>query len=251
MKEKIGNGKTVAVMQPTYLPWLGYFDLIDAVDVFVFLDNVQFGKQTWQQRNQLMTHNGLEWITVPALIKGRFGQEIKEVELKDIVFVNKHLKQIAHNYQKAKEFNRYFTEFSAVFGQAASHGSLCKLNVALIKWLCSKFQISTQFVMASDLNLQGKRTELIVGILKALDSMTYISPRGSGEYITEDFQIFAENEISVFYHNYVHPEYVQVYKPFTPYASAIDLLFNEGEQSKEIINSGRANLISAREVITK
>ena len=246
MNKKAGC-KTVAIMQPTYLPWLGYFDLIDAVDVFVFLDNVQFEKTTWHQRNQLRTHKGLEWITVPALTSGRFGQLIKEVELKDMIFVNKHLKQIAHNYQKSKEFERYFEEFSAVFHQAASKGALCHLNVELIKWLCSKFQISTRLVMASDLRIQGKRSELIVSILSALDSVVYVSPRGSADYITSDYRIFEQNGISVFYHRYTHPEYAQIYKPFMPHACALDVLFNEGERSKKIINSGRESLIVASE----
>lgn len=249
MNEKI-SGKTIAIMQPTYLPWLGYFDLIDAVDVFVLLDNVQFEKQTWQQRNQLRTHKGLEWITAPVFIKGRFGQPIKDVKLKDTFFVNKHLKQIAHNYQKAKEFNRYFEEFSTVFSQAASNGLLCHLNVELIKWLCSKFEITTPLVMASDLNIQGKRSELIVGIMNALDSTAYVSPRGSADYITQDYPIFERNGISVLYHSYRHPEYSQTYKPFVPFACALDVLFNEGERSKEIINSGRENLIVAGEVMT-
>jgi hypothetical protein len=245
------NSKKVAIMQPTYLPWLGYFDLIDAVDAFVLLDTVQFEKQTWQQRNQLRTHKGLEWITAPVLIKGRFGQAIKDVELNDVTFVNKHLKQITHNYQKSKGFDRYFAEFSEIFQRAASRGSLCFLNVELIKWLCSKFGISTELVMASDLNAQGKRSELIVSILKALDSSAYVSPRGSADYITNDYPIFEKNGISIFYHSYKHPEYAQAYKPFVSFACALDVLFNEGEKSKEVINSGREDLIAASEVMVR
>ena len=184
------DGKTVAIMQPTYLPWIGYFDLIDMVDVFVFLDNVQFEKTTWHQRNRLRARNGLEWITVPVLTSGRFGQKIKDVEIKDSFFVKKHFKQIVQSYQKSKAFDRYFSEFSTVFHQVATKGLLCNLNVELIKWLCSKFQISTQLVMASDLNIQGKRSELIVNIMNVLDSVIYISSRGSYGYITHDYPIF-------------------------------------------------------------
>lgn len=237
----------IAIMQPTYLPWIGYFDLIDSVDIFVFLDNVQFEKQTWQQRNRLRAHKGLEWITVPVLTKGQFGQHIKDVELRDTTFVVKHLKQITQSYQKAKEFHRYFADFSGVLQQAASKGSLCHLNVTLIKWLCSKFQISTKFIMASELNIQGKRSERIVNILKALNAFMYISPQGSEHYIVNDYQIFEGNDISVFYHQYLHPEYVQVYRPFLPYACSLDVLLNEGEKSLGIIKLGKKDPLPAKE----
>ncbi len=238
-------------MQPTYLPWIGYFDLIDMVDVFVLLDNVQFVKQTWQQRNRIRTNNGLEWMTVPVLIKGRFGQLIKDVELKDAIFIDKHLKQITHNYQKAKEYDRYFKEFSELFHRVASTGDLCQFNIEMIKWMCKQFKIKAEFVMASELNIDGKRSEKIINIMKALDADCYISPRGSEGYLVDDYHAFVAGGVSVFYHQFNHPEYSQVYKPFMPFACGIDVLFNEGEQSSEIIRSGRESLIVAGEVVAQ
>lgn len=235
--------KKVVIMQPTYLPWLGYFDLIDQADVFVFLDTVQFEKQTWQQRNRIRTHQGLEWVTVPVLIKGRFGQAIKDVEIRDEAFYVNHLKQIRHNYQKANAWKSYCDEFSLVLKDAASKKSLSSLNIHLIKWLCSKLQISTQFLLASELKVQGKRSELLVDILKELGGSFYLSPQGSAEYLQEDHAFFEQGGISIAFQHYVHPEYRQVYKPFVPFASILDLLFNEGEKSREILLSGRSPLI--------
>jgi hypothetical protein len=237
--------KKVVIMQPTCLPWLGYFDLIDQADVFVFLDNVQFEKQSWQQRNRIRTHKGLEWVTIPVLIKGRFGQMIKDVEINQSVFPDKHLKQIKQNYGRAEYFKVYFDEFAEVFEKAYKGMNLCDLNISIIRWLCSKLSISIHFVRSSELKASGRRSELLVNILKELGVDVYISPLGSSEYLDKEFVLFRENNISLFYQNYVHPEYNQVYKPFVSHASCIDLLFNEGERSVLIIRSGRRELMNS------
>src|SRR5580704_12957199 len=103
----------VAISQPTYLPWLGYFDLIDQVDVFVLLDNVQFEKQSWQQRNRIKTPTGLQWLTVPVIFRGRFGQLIKDVEIREAEFWRNHLRAIELNYRRARFFHQYFEELSS------------------------------------------------------------------------------------------------------------------------------------------
>lgn len=233
-------------MQPTSLPWIGYFDLIDQSDVFVFLDNVQFGKQTWQQRNRLRSSSGLEWITIPVLIKGRFGQMIKDVEINQSVFFDGFLKQLRQNYSRAAYFKKFFGEFSSVFENAYKLGKLCDFNIAIIEWLCLKLSLPAVFLRSSQLKASGKRSELLVSILKELGAGYYISPAGSSVYLDQEYGIFAENNIPIFYQNYVHPQYTQVYKPFIAYASCIDLLFNEGEKSLEIIRSGRRELVEAK-----
>lgn len=241
--EKADKKKAV-IMQPTFLPWLGYFDLIDQADVFIFLDNVQFEKQSWQQRNRIRTPHGLEWVTVPVLIKGRFGQIIKDTELNKSVFAEKHLKHIRQNYSRALYFKAYFDEFAEVFVKAYKNLKLGHFNMEIIKWLCSKLLITANFVLSSELEASGKRSELLVNILKALGIDLYISPPGSSVYLEKEYDLFQERAISVFFQNYVHPEYSQVYKPFMPYASCLDLLFNEGEKSAQIIRCGRRELVS-------
>lgn len=240
----------VVIMQPTYLPWLGYFDLIDQADVLVFLDNVQFEKQSWQQRNKLRTPNGLEWITVPALIKGRFGQSIKDVVINPVGFPDKHIRQIKQNYSRAPCFQMYFERFAHTLTTAAKGSLLCNLNIALIEWMSSQLSISTRFVRASELGLSGKRTQLLVDILKHLKAKTYLSPLGSWDYLKEEWSLICENGVEVEFQNYSHPQYRQVYHPFVPYASAIDLLLNEGDLGAEIIRSGRKSAILAEELMT-
>ena len=102
----------IAISQPTYLPWIGYLDLIDQVETFVLLDNVQFERQSWQHRNRIKTPSGLHWLTVPVLFRGRFGQLINEVEIRDIEFWRNHLRAIELNYRRAPFFADYFDELS-------------------------------------------------------------------------------------------------------------------------------------------
>lgn len=235
-------------MQPTYMPWVGYFNYIDQADYFVFLDNVQFQKQSWQQRNQLRGLKGLEWITVPVYIKNRFGQLIREVAIKQDRFPEKHIKQIRQNYSRAPYFKLYADEFFALLEEGTESGSLCELSIMIIEWLCAKLSISTSFVLASDLHATGKRTELLVNILDELGATTYISPRGSMGYLQEALEHFEQKGISVLYDNYEHPMYSQPYTPFVPYASTFDLLVNEGEKAGAILRSGHRPFTSAREV---
>lgn len=239
----------LSIMQPSFLPWIGYFSLISQVESFVFLDNVQFEKQSWQQRNRILTKNGLEWITVPVLIKGRFGQLIKDVEISPVKFIDKQIKQITQNYGRAKYFDEYADEFFDCLIEFSQGLSLSDLNISLIKWFCRKIKISTKFFRASELNATGKRSELLVNILNELQAEQYLSPIGSLDYIKKDYGIFKKNKIKVFFEQYDHPEYRQVYNGFTPYASIIDLIFNEGSASKSIIVSGKRDNLNSEEII--
>jgi len=111
-------------MQPTFLPWVGYFDLIDQADEFIFLDSVQFEKQSWQQRNRILGHSGLEWITVPVFSKGRLHQKICDVEIKTADFPTKQLRMISHHYAKAPYFNAYWEDLKEIFLSVEASPSL-------------------------------------------------------------------------------------------------------------------------------
>lgn len=181
----------------------------------------------------------MEWITVPVLTKGRFGQLIKDVEINPVKFPDKHIRQIKQNYGHAPYFDIYFEEFSEILVKGSKDFSLCNLDITLIRWLCSKLSISTRFLRASEFKATGIRSTLLINILKELGVDMYLSPFGSLEYLKEDHDFFVESDIAVFLQNYDHPEYNQVYTPFVPYASVTDLLFNEADKSLGIIHSGR------------
>lgn len=237
-----------AIMQPTYLPWIGYFDLIDQVDVFVFLDTVQFEKQTWQQRNRIRTANGLEWITVPVFIKGRFGQHIRDVQIRTTEFPDKHVRALRQHYGKTPYGGKYLAELEQILSSARNDPSLSRLNVALIRWLSDRLGIRGRFSFASELAAEGQRSTRLVAILQALKATRYLSPPGSLDYLRSDRHVFERAGIPILVHDYVHPEYRQRYRPFEPGASAIDLLFNEGPGAAAVIRSGRRPSIPIDEV---
>lgn len=231
--------KTCVVFQPTYLPWAGYFDLIDSADVFVLLDNVQFEKQSWQQRNQIRGFHGLEWLTVPVRIKGRFGQLIGEVALSNPEFFRAHLRAIELHYRRAPHFERYMEPLRAVLESGAATGSLALLNAQLIAWLCAELGIDTPIRLASGLAPEGKRSAMLVDLCHKVGAARYLSTAGAWDYLREDQQLFGAAGIDLQLHDYRHPAYRQVYAPFLPYASVLDLLFNEGADARAILVGGR------------
>lgn len=241
----------IAISQPTYLPWLGYFDLIDQVDTFVVLDTVQFEKQSWQQRNRIKTPSGLQWLTVPVAFRGRFGQKIHEVEIREPEFWRKHLRTLEVNYGRAPYFDEYFPEFSAILVGSSASMRLTDLNVMLLKWFLEKLGISTPLMLASSLAQEGARTELLANICRRLGASHYVSPLGSAVYLLEEMRIFSDYHVDVAFQNHSHPEYRQLFPPFVPYACVLDLFFNEGPRSAKIIRSGRGEAFLPQQVATR
>lgn len=229
--------KTVVIMQPTYLPWLGYFDLMDQSDIFVFLDSVQFEKRSWQQRNRIKTSRGEQLLTVPVLSKGRQNQIINQVAIDDqLNFSSQHIKAIKQNYAQAKYFNKYINQLEKFLGK--THKSLVDLNIELIRWIKKELRIKTKLYRSSDLKVERSKTSLLIDICEGLGATDYLSPLGAKGYIKND-RAFAQRHIKLEFHNYSHPEYNQLHDRFIPYLSVIDLMFNYGDQSMSVIRSGR------------
>lgn len=235
----------LAISQPTYLPWMGYFDLIDQVDQFILLDDAQFGKQSWDQRNRIKSATGLQWLTVPVITHDRFGQRLCDVEISDARFWEKRLRAIEASYGKAQHFERYFPRVRDLHRDAGPR--LVDLNLNLIEWVANTLGLTTPMVRSSSLQAEGKRSERLVSMCRLLSATDYISPR-TALYLLDDLPIFAQSQIRVWFHNYIHPEYKQRFSPFCPYASVLDLLFNEGPRSLEIIRSGRGRPFAPEEV---
>jgi len=234
-----GEALKTAISQPTYLPWLGYFDLIDQVDRFVLLDSVQFEKQSWQQRNRIKTPAGLQWLTLPVMFRGRLGQQILGVEIRDPEFVRKHLRAVELNYRRAPFFEMYFPKLSQILQSCSSSALLVDLNIGIIRWLCSVLGIRTQILRSSQLNEKGRRSQLLVNICQALSADLYLSPLGSSTYLLDDLSLFCHAGINVAFQHYEHPQYRQLFPPFLSHASLLDLIFNEGENSLAILRAGR------------
>lgn len=240
----------IAILQPTFLPWLGWFDIADQVDSLVLLDDVAFAKRSWQQRNRLRTVRALEFATVSVFTSGRYGQPIFNVQIADAQFAVKLERTIVTNYARAPFFQQLSPSFFHALHEGAVEGKLSALNRHLIDWFWKVLGLSTPMCLSSSLNIEGKRGQYMAALCEALGADEYLSPLGAEEYLLEDRSAFDHRDIGVWLHEYSHPEYRQVFQPFIPYASTLDLLFNEGPASMGIIRSGRcvARPLGARAV---
>lgn len=231
--------KTCVIAQPTFLPWLGWFDLADQGDVMVILDDVPFSKQSWQQRNRLRTPTGLEFLSVPVRTSGLLGQLILDCEIADSRFAGRMLRCLKGNYARAKHFRGAFESLSEAVEVGSGSGLLVDLNCAIIHWMASRLAVSTQMIRASSLEAGGKRGDHVGAICEAVGADRYLSPAGAEAYLLEDRQAFDRRGIAVGLQVYEHPIYAQRYSPFMPYASGVDLIFNEGPAAPGILRSGR------------
>ena len=223
-------------MQPSYLPWMGYFDLIDQSDLFVFLDNVQFDNRSWQQRNRIKTSQGPRWLTVPVYQRSK--QKILDVQIyNEVNWQRKHLMTMAHNYQKSD----YWSEYEPLLQNTYQHEwrYLVDLNIHLIVMFCEILGIRCHFKRASQIReIEGQKSELLISICKCLNADVYLTPQGSRDYIQSDKK-FKDSGITLKFHQYKHPTYPQLYGKFIHHLSLIDLLLNTGNDASYFIASGR------------
>lgn len=226
----------IAIMQPTYLPWMGYFALIDQVDTFVILDDVEYNHRSWQQRNRVKTNNGITWLTVPVITSGKSGQLIKSAEInQNEKWEKSHFKTIKFNYASADYFDDIISPLKSVYNE--DWEMLLELNETLISLLSEKLGLHANFVRSSDLNADGSKAYRLVNICNEVGANEYLSPLGSKGYIEAD-NPFPKAGIDLLYQNFEHPTYSQLHGEFVSHMSAVDLLFNEGPRSLEVIRAG-------------
>ena len=227
----------VAVHQPQYLPWLGYFDKMRIADIFCYLDNVQYKKNEWQNRNRIKTAHSRQWITVP--VRYRFPQKINEVEINNAQkWPKKHLQALITNYSKAPYFKDYFAQFEDCFSR--NWLLLSELNVFLSERLRELLDLHRKpAVLASSLSLRNDPTDRLIDICKSIGADTYLC----GQYVIKYMNLdrFKENSIRVIIQKFKHPVYAQLFNRFQSHLSVVDLLFNCGPKSMEIIREANAS----------
>ena len=213
----------VAIMQPTYLPWLGYFDMMSKADVFILLDNVQFEKSSWQQRNRIRTSDGFITLSVPVLKKRKFGQTLAEVQIADVHrHWIKHLRSLELNYRNSPYFNFLYPELQA---QLPPQGrSLAEYNGTLISIIASHLSITTPMIFGSEINANGTKAELSANQVAAVGGTEFLAAHNSYDYVSKEPR-FLELGITVEYHSYTPQPYQQMRPGFVPYMSAVDALF--------------------------
>ena len=223
----------VSINQPAFLPWLGYFHRIMLSDVHVVLDHVQFEKNSYTNRNKIYTKNGPLWITVPVKTSGKFNNlSINSIEIENKQnWKKKILSSVQQNYSKSKYFKEYFPALESIISK--DYFLLNDLIKDLTKFLFSELEIDTSIYYSSEMKLVGKKNDLIIEILSQLNSTEYLSgPLGRNYIEPRDFE---ELGIELKYHDYNHPIYNQMNTEFLPYLSIIDLIFNYGKKSRNII----------------
>ena len=227
--------KKVTIIQSNYIPWKGYFDMINAADVFVVYDEMQYTKNDWRNRNRIQTQNGVQWLTIPVLMSGKFGQKINETEVMNNRWRKKHWKTIVQNYAKTPYFDTYKGVLEAAYLDA-SETNLSEINVAFIKLINQLLGIDTEIVLSKNLQFSGDRNERLIDILKHFQATTYISGPAAKSYMNRE--LFASNNIQVEWADYSgYPEYPQKYLPFEHGVTILDLLFNEGPNAPKFMKS--------------
>lgn len=216
-------------MQPTYLPWAGYFGLLDGVDLFVFLDSVQFARRSWQQRNRIRGPNGELLLTVPTVNKGLRDQRIDEVVIDaSSQPTRRHLKTIRQCYATSP----YRDQVLDIIGpwMESPPESLCELNIGLIRALSASIGIATPTVRSSALAGTGAKADLLVSLCREVGATEYVSPPGSRGYLDES-RAFSEAGIAVRYFEFRAPTYPQPGHGFLAQLSVVDIMFNVGSDA--------------------
>ena len=218
--------KKLATVQSNYIPWKGYFDLINLVDEFVLLDDVQYTRRDWRNRNKIKTPQGTMWLNIPVQVKGNYFQKIKEVIVSDPEWNRCHWKSIVHNYSGAKYFPDYRELFQELY-LGSKERFLSQINHRFLTVICEILNIKTPFSWSMDYHVRSGKTERLVDLCKQAGATEYLSgPRAKG-YLDEE--LLRKEGIKLRYMDYSgYPEYNQLFPPFEHRVSVIDLIFNEG-----------------------
>ena len=231
--------RSLAIIQSNYIPWRGYFDIIDRVDTFMILDDVQFSKNTWRNRNRLKTPKGPAWLTIPVATGGKFGQTIAEVEVADRSWAAKHWQLWSQNYAATPYFKSYSGKLKDLYGRAAELRRLSEINVLFLRTLCEWLGISTTFISSADFAVTGVKTDRVVALCQASGADRYLSGPAAQDYI--EVEKFISAGIELEYIDYSgYREYDQPFPPFEPAVSAIDLILCTGPEAIRYIREREA-----------
>ena len=235
LESPIPPQKRVAIVQSSYIPWKGYFDLIRAVDEFILLDDVQFTRRDWRSRNRIKTKDGVAWLTVPVASKGKYDQRICDTTIASADWGVRHWRTLSGAYARTEGFTTYASVFEPIFLQPPSdHLSL--VNRALIEATCQALGITTPIRWSTDYPSRAGRNERLIDLCVAAGATMYLSGPAARSYMDE--QAFAAAGVTVQFADYSdYPEYPQPYPPFEHTVSVLDLLFCTGSRALEYMKN--------------
>lgn len=224
--------KKVAILQSNYIPWKGYFDIIDSVDEFIIYDEMQYTTRDWRNRNKIKTAKGPQWISISVFAKGcqQSGQKISETKIQDTSWAAQHWNAIKLNYAKAPYFKDYKDIFETLYKECEQEEYLSKINYKFIKQINEILGITTKISYDTDYGLIEGKTERLVDLCKKAGATEYLSGPAAKDYIDET--LFEESGIKLSWMDYAgYREYPQLFPPFEHGVTVLDLIFNTGSNA--------------------
>jgi WbqC-like protein family len=227
--------KRVAIVQSCYIPWKGYFDLINLVDEFILYDDRQYTRRDWRNRNRIKTPQGTQWLTIPVEVKGRYEQRIDETRISDPDWAELHWKTLMHNYAAAPFFDDYRDRLEGLY-RRADDPLLSAVNRLFLDELSAILGIETRLAWSTDYAAEGAKTERLVSLCRAAGATHYLSGPSAREYMDEG--LFSEAGIELEYMDYAgYPEYPQLHPPFDHAVTILDLILNTGPDAPRFMKS--------------
>jgi hypothetical protein len=239
--------KKIAILQSNYIPWKGYFDLINSVDEFIFYDCVQYTKHDWRNRNKIKTAAGPKWITIPVTTTDLFTTTVAEAQVADPQWRRKHWSSISQNYSRARYFQDYASVFQCIYEDDET--SLSKINQRLIRSVCDVLEIRTEITDSTKYELIGDKNERLVNLCKQAGAAIYLSGPAAQDYLNES--LFAQADIEVQWMDYSgYPEHKQLFPPFDHFVTVLDLIFNEGPNAPQFMKSFPTSITSPQTLVS-
>lgn len=217
--------KKVAIVQSNYIPWKGYFDMIAAVDEFILYDDMQYTRRDWRNRNLIKTPQGLQWLTVPVQVKGKYTQAIRDTALQEGDWAATHWKSLSANYARAPHFAAISGVIEPLYSR--SYATLSELNRSFIEAICGYLDIGTLISNSWDYRLADGKSERLADLCQQAGAGVYVSGPAARDYLDE--QVFLDRGIAVEWFGYEgYPVYPQQWSGFEHGVTILDLLFNCG-----------------------
>jgi hypothetical protein len=229
-------GKTVAIVQSNYVPWKGYFDLVRAADEFVLYDDVQYTRRDWRNRNRIKTSAGLQWLTIPVEVKGKYTQKIRDTRVSDRAWAANHWTRLRHAYAKAPHFGEFAELLGCLYADAAGLEFLSEVNESFLRVVCGLLDITTRLRPSADYDVSNPDPSgRLLAICTQAGATEYLSGPAARAYLDE--AAFARAGVTVRYMDYTgYPEYPQLHGPFEHAVSVLDLLFMTGPRAADHLN---------------
>lgn len=236
----MGAKKRLGIIQSNYIPWKGYFDFIASVDEFVILDDVQYTRRDWRNRNLIKTKDGLKWLTIPVEVKGKYTQSIYDTSIANGAWTNEHLATLRHTYARAPHFQETWEWLQPSYEACARESKLSAVNVCLLRAVCERLDIATPIRLSSEFELVDGKNERLISICVQAGATEYLSGPAARDYMLPE--LWESAGITVDYKSYGgYPEYPQMYPPFEHGVSVLDLLFNTGAQARSYLRNATAS----------